>query len=107
MLEVWGHFDAAHLKEIHHRVFQDLPSLGFTEVAPGQYRSAVPEGKDWAKDRLLMSVNTYSYVTYSPVDTAAQMRLDKALKRADPSVLSTHKTAEFTTALANLYTKLG
>lgn len=30
---VRGKFDAAHLKEINRRIFQDLPSLGFDELA--------------------------------------------------------------------------
>jgi cell filamentation protein len=88
---VQGHFDAAHLKDIHGRIFQDLPSLGFTEVTPGQYRSAVPEGKAWTKDRLLSSINIHSYVTYSLMDNAAQARLDKILERADPHELSKHQ----------------
>lgn len=36
---VRGNFDAAHLKEINRRIFQDLPGLGFADVTPGQYRA--------------------------------------------------------------------
>jgi len=31
---VQGRFDAAHLREINRRIFQDLPALGFTDVTP-------------------------------------------------------------------------
>ena len=39
---VHGNFDAAHLKEINRRIFQDLPGLGFSDVTPGQFRPSVP-----------------------------------------------------------------
>ncbi|EOK5444124.1 MULTISPECIES: hypothetical protein [Pseudomonas] len=35
---VRGTFDAAHLKEINRRIFQDLPGLGFDAVPLGEYR---------------------------------------------------------------------
>ena len=40
---VRGNYDAAHLKEINRRIFQDLPGIGFNDVTPGQYRPAVPD----------------------------------------------------------------
>jgi len=44
---VRGNFDAAHLKEINRRIFQDLPGLGFDDVKPGEYRPTVAAGNDW------------------------------------------------------------
>ena len=38
---VRGNFDAAHLKEINRRIFQDLPGAGFDDVAPGEFRKPV------------------------------------------------------------------
>ena len=32
---VQGRFDAAHLKEVHRRIFRDLPDAGFHNVHPG------------------------------------------------------------------------
>lgn len=42
---VRGTFDAAHLKEINRRIFQDLPGLGFDDVTSGEFRPVV-EGPD-------------------------------------------------------------
>jgi len=47
---VRGTFDAAHLKEIDRRIFQDLPRTRFDDVTPGEFRPAV-EGQDWFKAR--------------------------------------------------------
>jgi len=54
---VRGNFDAAHLKEINRRIFQDLPGAGFDDVTPGQFRPPVPGGKDWMKQRGLTTVD--------------------------------------------------
>jgi cell filamentation protein len=53
---VAGNFDAAHLKEVHRRIFQDLPAHGITNPSPGVFRDSVPEGHDWHKNRLLESI---------------------------------------------------
>lgn len=64
---VRGKFDAAHLKEVNRRIFQDLPGLGFDDVTPGQYRWPVEAGNDWIKSRSLETVEASSNVTYSPM----------------------------------------
>lgn len=38
---VVGDFDVAHLQKIHRRIFQDLPSVGFSDVKPGEFRPPV------------------------------------------------------------------
>ena len=100
---VRGDFDAAHLKEINRRIFQDLPALGFTEVTPGEFRPSVRTGDDWIKSRTLETNTVISFVAYSPMDKAARMRLDTVLRDADPSRLSRLGTAEFTQAIGRLY----
>lgn len=72
-------FDAAHLKEINRRIFQDLPGLGF-DVTPGQYRPPVSVGNDWIKSRSLETVDAPSNVAYSPMDKEIQTRIDDMLK---------------------------
>ena len=84
---VRGNFDAAHLREIHRRIFQDLPGAGFDDVKPGEYRPPVPEGKDWMKNRGLSTVEGSFYVAYSRMDEAARTRLDKTLEGARPAKL--------------------
>ena len=103
---VRGKFNAAHLKEINRRIFQDLPGLGFDDVTPGQYRPPVAPGNDWIKSRSLETVTAQSNVAYSPMDEAAQTRLDKALKAMNLAVLIKLKTAEFTQAIGKLYAEL-
>jgi cell filamentation protein len=103
---VRGNFDAAHLKEINRRIFQDLPGAGFDDVTPGEFRPPVPEGKDWMKNRGLSTVEGPFYVAYSRMDEIAQGRLEKTLEGAKPDKLRDLKTAEFTTSIANLYTEL-
>jgi cell filamentation protein len=100
---VRGGFDAAHLKEINRRIFQDLPGLGFDDVTPGEYRPAVAFGKDWIKTRRLETAREPVNVAYSSMDAAAQARLDEVLKGANPARLSRLKTAEFTQAIGKLY----
>lgn len=100
---VKGRFDADHLKEINRRIFQDLPGLGFDDVTPGEYRPPVAAGNDWIKARTLETVGAVSSVAYSPMDGAAQKRLDEVLAKADPAKLGKLKTAEFTQELGQLY----
>jgi len=103
---VRGNFDAAHLKEVNRRIFQDLPALGFHDVRPGQFRAPVPAGRDWLKNRVLGNREGSYFVAYSAMDTAAQDRLEKVLARANPSQLQGLKTATFTERLAELYAEL-
>lgn len=103
---VRGNFDAAHLKEINRRIFQDLPGLGFDDVTPGEYRPPVGPGNDWIKTRSLETIPEPSHVAYSPMDQAAQARLDEILKDAQPSELAKLDTAEFTKTIGKLYTEL-
>ncbi|MDR1276110.1 MAG: Fic family protein [Candidatus Accumulibacter sp.] len=104
---VRGNFDAAHLREINRRIFQDLPELGFTDVTPGVFRPTAPPDLDWVKARSLETVSVVtSFIAYSPMDKAARARLDKVLKGVNPSKLSKLKTAEFTQAIAQLYTEI-
>jgi len=84
---VRGSFDAAHLKAVHHRIFQDLPDAGFHEVTPGEFRTQVPHGQDWMKQRGLSTMGGTFHVVYSRMDDAAMARLDKALEEASPDEL--------------------
>lgn len=103
---VRGNFDAAHLKEVNRRIFQDLPGLGFDDVTPGEYRPAVAAGNDWIKTRNLETVAAPSNVAYSPMDKAAQARLDEVLKGANPASLSKLRTVGFTRAIGKLYAEV-
>jgi len=103
---VRGNFDAAHLKEVHRRIFQDLPGAGFGDVTPGEFRKPVPDGLDWVKQRSLSTVDGSFYVAYSRMDETAKARLDKALEGAKPDELRSLKTPEFTARLANIYAEL-
>ena len=71
---VRGKFDAAHLKEVNRRIFQDLPGLGFDDVTPGLYRLPAPVGKDWIKSRGLETVDAPLNVACSPMNKEAQAR---------------------------------
>lgn len=103
---VLGSFDAAHLKEINRRIFQDLPSLGFVEATPGEYRPAVTPGKDWIKIRHLESIGITSHVAYSPMDKAAQLRLSEVLEGVTPTELCNLKTTEFTQGIGEFYVEI-
>ncbi len=80
---VLGNFDAAHLKEVNRRIFQDLPGAGFDDVTPGEFRKAVDNGLDWMKQRGLSTVDGSFYVAYSRMDDVATTRLAKALEAAN------------------------
>ena len=103
---VAGNFDAAHLKEVNRRIFQDLPGAGFDDVTPGEFRKSVPDGLDWMKQRGLSTVEGPFHVAYSRMDDAATARLDKALEAAKPDELRGLKTPEFTARLAKIYAEL-
>ncbi len=103
---VAGNFDAAHLKEVNRRIFQDLPGAGFDDVTPGEFRKSVPDGLDWMKQRALSTVDGPFHVAYSRMDDAATAQLDKALEAAKPDELRGLKTPEFTARLAKIYAEL-
>lgn len=103
---VRGTFDAAHLREINRRIFQDLPGAGYDDVTPGEYRPAVPDGKDWMKNRALETADGSFFVAYSRMDDKAQQRLDKALEVAKPEQLRQLDTQAFTAVMAKLYAEL-
>ena len=106
LVPVIGNFDATHLKEINRRIFQDLPGAGFDDVTPGEFRSPVPDGKDWMKNRGLSTVEGNFFVAYSRMDEAAQTRLEKVLENAKPNKLRSLKIEEFTASLGKLYAEL-
>ena len=101
-----GNFDAAHLREINRRIFQDMPGAGFDDVTPGEYRQPVPDGKDWMKNCGLSTVKGAFHVAYSSMDKAAQARLDKALESAEPNQLRNLNIADFTARVGKLYAEL-
>ena len=103
---VEGNFDAPHLREINRRLFQDLPGLGYTDVAPGEYRPPVEGDGDWYKMRSLEGVAAYSTVAYSRMDDGAKRAIDITLDNADPDRLQHLDTAAFTREVADLYTRL-
>src|SRR6218665_23082 len=103
---VRGNFDAAHLKEINRRIFQDLPGAGCDDVRPGEFRPPVPKGNDWMKEGGLASVDGVFFVAYWRMDKVALARLDKVLEDAKPIELRKLKTAEFTGRIAKIYVEL-
>lgn len=105
LVPVQGGFDAAHLCEVNRRIFQDLPSLGFIEVTPGQYRPEVPSG-NWMKNRGLTTMAGDFFVAYSPMNAHSHARIDEVLRHADPARLAELNTPAFTSAVAQLYAEL-
>lgn len=99
---VKGKFDANHLKEIHRRIFQDLPKMG-GDFTPGQFRPHVGNNLDWVKTRQLESVNAISNVAYSSMSHDAQNKLDKILSTIDIKKLSKLNKNEFSKSIADLY----
>lgn len=103
---VRGSFDADHLREVHRRVFQDLPSHGLDHVQPGVFREPVEAGRDWVKNRGLSTVPGSFFVAYSSMDDAAKDRLERVLQASPPRLLASLKTAEFTASFGALYAEL-
>lgn len=68
---VTGNFDVNHLKEVHRRIFQDLPKMG-VNISPGIFRPPGGVNLDWVKMRQLESVNAISNVAYSNMSHDAQ-----------------------------------
>jgi cell filamentation protein len=103
---VRGDFDAAHLREINRRIFQDLPGAGCADATPGHYRPPVSEGRDWMKQRHLATVNGVFYVAYSRMDAMAQAAMDAALWAAHPDKLRGLDAVVFTARIAQLYARV-
>lgn len=103
LVPVEGSFDIEHLKEIHRRIFQDFPRLGFQDITPGQFRPSVPAGHDWYKNRTLESLSASLFVAYSPMDRKVIESLRKRLSQLDLAQLSQLKTVEFAAFISGLY----
>lgn len=107
-----GNFDAAHLREINRRIFQDLPALGYTEYSPGVYRPQVSALGEHPKQRRLATVpstdplGATSIVAYSRMDTPAQQHLDAILRGAKPEVWRALTPPQFSQRLTQLYAEL-
>jgi len=101
-----GNYDSDHLKETHRRIFQDMPRLGYDDIKPGQFRSPVGENEDWTKDRKLQTQDTRYAVAYSNMDKKSTEALDSVLKDADPKVLNSLNTRDFTNKIGDIYSKL-
>lgn len=92
---VEGNFDAAHLREINRRVFQDLP-----EFNPGQYREPAP---GHSKLRMLGSAGHTYLVAYANRNVLDE-RLNKVLQQLDGGKdLSGLSISEFSGKMAKLY----
>ena len=102
---VKGNFDAAHLREVNRRIFQDMPGKGFDDVKPGQYRPEVPSG-DWMKNRGLETASGNFFVAYSSMNAASQTKIDEFLKGAKPEKLAVLDPQQFTKAIAKVYAEL-
>lgn len=95
---VRGNFDADHLKQIHQRIFQDLP-----HYAPGKYR---PDAEEHSKARVLESIGHRYYIEYAP-RSQIDNGIDKTLAEfGDPSTFRGLDANEFSVKMANLYADL-
>jgi cell filamentation protein len=103
---VAGNFDLGHLREVHRRIFQDLPSAGFSEYTPGKYRTPVQPGVDWQKCRVLDAAPGQFFVAYSKMDEAAQWRLETTLAQVQLDQLEQLNPKEFAHAISKLYSEL-
>ena len=99
---VKGKFDANHLKEIHRRIFQDLPRMG-ENFTPGEFRQPVGNNLDWVKTRQLESVNAVSNVAYSSMSHDIKNKLDKILSTINIEILSKLDKDKFSKSIADLY----
>ncbi len=92
---VKGKFDAAHLKEIHRRIFQDLP-----HHAPGEYR---PDAPAHIKARALEGLGHRYHVHYAPrseVDAGVEKVLSEF---GGPDSLRGLNAEQFSGRMAKLY----
>ena len=94
---VKGNFDAAHLKEIHRRILQDMP-----HYAPGEYR---PDADGYSKARALESSGHRYYVNYP--GRGHGEAIDKTLGDFGGSAALRGLSAdEFSAKMAKLYADL-
>jgi cell filamentation protein len=100
---VKGNFDAAHLKEINRRIFQDLPGAGFKDVTPGVFRS---ESQMYFKIRDIPSVNKSHYVAYSSMNQSDLDQLNTVLEGAGPENFKNLRPNEFAAKIGDLYADL-
>lgn len=105
LVPVKGNFDAAHLREVNRRIFQDMPGKGFDDVKPGQYRPEVTSG-DWMKNRGRETASGNFFVAYSPMNAASQAKIEAVLQDAKPAKLAQLDTQEFTKTIAKVYAEL-
>lgn len=92
---VKGRFDAAHLKEIHRRIFQDMP-----EHTPGEYR---PTSSVHMKARSLEDTAHRYYVHYAPREEV-EAGVDHTLsKLGGPAALRGLNAEQFSGKMAQLY----
>ena len=108
---VRGNFDVAHLKEIHRRLFQDLPKAGLWkyDVQPGEFRQ---EAETWCKKRVLENIPgddgnpDVSFTLYSKMDRDAIRKLDSILKEAKPEKLKGLDRKDFIKKISDLYSDI-
>jgi len=103
---VQGNFDEEHLREIHRKIFQDLPKLGFDNVTPGVFRAETPKELDWVKHRKLETIGIISSVAYSAMDVKAKNRLKNILNAINIHELSKLNTSDFIKAISRIYIEL-
>lgn len=99
-------FDEAHLKTIHERLFQDLPSKGINDHDPGRYRPPAGDTADWIKHRQLETVPTQLYVPYSAMDDRAREELRGATTEINPYRLRSLSPDHFASDIAATYARL-
>ena len=107
-----GAFDVAHLQEIHRVIFQDV--LGVPNAAlvvredftPGKFRSPVPEGLSWKKERSLKSTDKIHPIYYSSMNTENIKKLETILKSTSLEQMSKLPEDKFKYEMAVLYAKL-
>ena len=102
---VQGKFDADHLKEIHRRIFQNLP-VKCEDFSPGEFRHPSGRNFDWVKTRQLESVNAISNVAYSSMSCDVQNRLNEILSAIDIQNISMLDEKTFSKYMAELYIEL-
>ncbi|WP_075790582.1 Fic family protein [Massilia putida] len=103
---VQGKFDVDHLREIHRRIFQDLPSVGFPDATPGQFRPPVDAGVTWMKHRALETMSGPLFVAYSKMDDAAKQRLEEVLQNKSVDALAQLGPKDFAATFGKIYTEL-
>ena len=93
---VVGTFDAAHLREVHRRIFQDLPHHD-----PGKYR---PDAPSHGKERRLESEPIFPHRVEYALRPEVDARLDAVLSELrGGDALKGLSTPDFADAMAKLY----